>query len=188
MFAIDNATQIFTAARHPKSFVSLDTADHLLRKREDAIYLADVIAAWAPRYLPRVEELAAVPAGAVEVRGTRTGNVTQRVRARRHVLVADELIAAAGDDAGPTPYDYLLAALGARTSMMMRLYADRKGLAAERFTVRLSHRKVHAQDCADCETTEGDIGEITRDITIEGDVPAATRARRRFTIRRKSTA
>ena len=91
--------------------------------------------------------------------------------------MADEPVAAGGDDAGPGPYDYLLAALGACTSMTMRLYADRKGLAAERFSVRLSHRRVHAQDCADCETKEGNIGEITRDITIEGDIPDAARTR-----------
>ena len=175
--AIDNATQIFAAARHPKSFVSLDTADHLLRKREDAIYLADVIAAWASRYLPSAEEPAALPPGIVEVSETRIGNLTQRISAGRHVLLADEPTAAGGDDAGPTPYDYLLAALGSCTSMTMRLYADHKGLAAERFTVRLSHRRIHAQDCADCETTDGDIGEITRDITIEGDIPEAARAR-----------
>ena len=93
------------------------------------------------------------------------------------MLIAGEPVAVGGDDAGPGPYDYLLAALGACTSMTMRLYADRKGLAAERFSVRLSHRKVHAQDCADCETKEGNIGEITRDITIEGDIPEAARAR-----------
>ena len=174
---IENATQIFVAARHPKSFLSLDTADHLLRRREDAIYLADVIAAWASRYLPAAEESAALPPGTVEVRETRTGHLAQRVRAGRHVLVAGEPVAVGGDDAGPGPYDYLLAALGACTSMTMRLYADRKGLAAERFSVRLSHRKVHAQDCADCETKEGNIGEITRDITIEGDIPEAARAR-----------
>ena len=174
---IDNATQIFAAARHPKSFLSLDTADHLLRKREDAIYLADVIAAWASRYLPAAEESAALPPGTVEVRETRTGPLAQRVSAGRHVLVAGEPVAVGGDDAGPGPYDYLLAALGACTSMTMRLYADRKGLAAERFSVRLSHRRVHAQDCADCETKEGNIGEITRDITIEGDIPEAARAR-----------
>ena len=175
--AIDNATHIFMAARHPKSFVSLDTADHLLRRREDAIYVSNVIASWSSRYLPSAEEPATLPPGTVEVRETRTGHLTQRVSAGRHMLFADEPIAAGGDDAGPTPYDYLLAALGACTSMTMRLYAERKGLAAERFSVRLSHRKVHAQDCADCETKEGDIGEITRDITIAGDVPEAARAR-----------
>ena len=174
---IDNATQIFTAARHPKSFVSLDTADHLLRKQEDAVYLANVIAAWASRYLPSAEQPAALPSGTVEVRETRVGPLTQRISAGRHVLLADEPIAAGGDDAGPTPYDYLLAALGACTSMTMRLYADKKGIAAEHFSVRLSHRRVHAQDCADCETKEGNIGEITRDITIEGNLAEATRAR-----------
>jgi putative redox protein len=174
---IDNATQIFTAARHPKSFLSLDSADHLLRKREDAIYLAEVIAAWASRYLPVAEEQATLPPGTVEVRETLTGPLAQRVLAGRHVFMAGEPVEVGGDDAGPGPYDYLLAALGACTSMTMRLYADRKGLAAERFSVRLSHRKVHAQDCADCETKEGNIGEITRDITIEGDIPEAARTR-----------
>ena len=163
---IENATAIFAAARHPKSFLSLDTADHLLRKREDAIYVADVVAAWASRYLPAAQESAALPPGTVEVSETRTGHLTQRVRAGRHVLLADEPVAAGGEDAGPGPYDYLLAALGACTSMTMRLYAERKGIAAERFSVRLSHRRVHAQDCADCETKDGNIGEITRDITL----------------------
>ena len=177
---IDNATRIFVAARHPKSFLSLDTADHLLRKREDAIYVADVMAAWASRYLPALpaaEEAAALPPGIVEVSETRTGPLAQQVRAGRHLLPAGEPVAAGGDDAGPAPYDYLLAALGACTSMTMRMYADRKGIAAERFSVRLSHRRVHAADCADCETKEGNIGEITRDITMEGDIADAARTR-----------
>jgi putative redox protein len=174
---IENATTIFTAARHPKSFLSLDTADHLVRKREDAIYLAGVIAAWASRYLPATEEAAALAPGVVEVRETRTGPLAQQVRAGRHVLMAGEPIAVGGDDAGPGPYDYLLAALGACTSMTMRLYAERKGITAERFSVRLSHRRIHAEDCADCETKEGNIGEITLDIMIEGDVSEAARAR-----------
>lgn len=174
---IDNASQIFAAARHPKSFLSLDTADHLLRKRQDAIYIADAIAAWASRYLARDEEVTPLPPGIVEVRETRTGPLAQHVRAGSHVLLAGEPVALGGDDAGPGPYDYLLAALGACTSMTMRLYADRKGLAADRFAVRLSHNKVHAQDCADCETKEGTIGEIIRDITIEGDLSEAARTR-----------
>src|SRR3954451_23544736 len=175
--SIDNATQIFVAAKHPKSFLSLDTADHLLRKREDAIYLADVIAAWASRYLPAAEASATLPPGIVEVRETLTGPLAQRVSAGRQVLMAGEPVEVGGDDSGPGPYDYLLAALGACTSMTMRLYANRKGIAAERFAVRLSHRKVHAQDCADCETRQGNIGEITRDITIEGDIPNDARKR-----------
>ena len=174
---IDNATAIFTAARHPKSFLSLDTADHLVSRRSDAVYLADVIAAWASRYLPAAEEAPALPPGIVEVSETRTGHLIQRVRAGRHVLIADEPTDAGGDDAGPGPYDYLLAALGACTSMTMRLYAERKGIAAQRIAVLLSHRRVHAEDCADCETKQGNIGEITREIAIEGDLPEAERAR-----------
>ncbi|HEX3994677.1 MAG TPA: bifunctional alpha/beta hydrolase/OsmC family protein [Acetobacteraceae bacterium] len=174
---IDNASAIFTAARHPKSFLSLDTADHLLRKRSDATYVADVIATWVSRYLAAGEHPESLPDGVVEVTETRTGRFAQRVRTGRHVVAADEPVAVGGDDTGPGPYDYLLAALGACTSMTMRLYAERKGIAAERFSVRLSHRRVHAEDCADCETTEGNIGEITRDIAIAGDLTDAERAR-----------
>ena len=99
------------------------------------------------------------------------------MRAGRHALLADEPIDLGGDDAGPGPYDYLLAALGACTSMTMRLYAERKGIAARRIAVRLSHQRIHAEDCADCETRQGTVGEIARDITIDGDLPDAERAR-----------
>jgi putative redox protein len=174
---IENASAIFAAARHPKSFLSLDTADHLLRKRSDATYVAAVIATWASRYLVAGERTEALPDGVVEVSETRGGRFAQRVRAGRHLLLADEPVAVGGDDSGPGPYDYLLAGLGACTSMTMRLYAERKGIPAERFSVRLSHRRIHAEDCADCEATEGNIGEITRDIMIDGDVPEAARAR-----------
>jgi len=174
---IENASAIFTAARHPKSFLSLDTADHLLRKRSDAIYVADVIATWASRYLAVGEQRPALPDGVVEVSETRGGHLVQRIRAGRHLLVADEPVAVGGKDAGPGPYDYLLAALGACTSMTMRLYAERKGISADRFSIRLSHRRIHAEDCADCDTKDGNIDEITRDITIAGDMTGAERAR-----------
>jgi uncharacterized OsmC-like protein/alpha/beta superfamily hydrolase len=174
---IENASAIFTAARHPKSFLSLDTADHLLRKRSDAIYVADVIATWASRYLAVGEQRPALPDGVVEVSETRGGHLVQRIRAGRHLLVADEPVAVGGEDAGPGPYDYLLAALGACTSMTMRLYAERKGISADRFSIRLSHRRIHAEDCADCDTKDGNIDEITRDVTIAGDVTGPERAR-----------
>ena len=174
---IENASAIFIAARHPKSFLSLDTADHLLRKRSDGIYVADAIATWASRYLAVGEPRPALPDGVVEVSETREGHLVQRMRAGRHLLVADEPVSVGGEDAGPNPYEYLLAALGACTSMTMRLYAERKGIKDVRFSVRLSHRKIHAEDCADCETKDGTIGEITRDIGIEGDVPEDERAR-----------
>jgi len=150
----------------------------LLRKREDAIYVADVIAVWASRYMSTQSEAVTVlPPGIVEVSETRAGPLAQLVRAGRHRLAAGEPVKDGGDDSGPGPYDYLLAALGACTSMTMRLYADRKKIPVERFSVRLSHRRVHAQDCVDCETKDGDIGEITKEITISGDVDEASRTR-----------
>ena len=174
---IENAATIFAAARHPKSFLSLDTADHLVTRREDAVYLADVVAAWASRYLPASEGVVTLPPGVVEVSEAPASHLVQNVRVGRHLLTADEPMSAGGDDAGPSPYDYLLAALGACTSMTMRLYAERKQIPVQRFAVRLSHRKVHADDCADCETEAGRIDEIAREITIEGDVPEEARDR-----------
>ena len=146
---IDNATRIFVAAKHPKSFVSLAGADHLLSDRRDSAYVADVIAAWASRYLdPAVSEEAADLGEAprnVVVRETRNSKFQQTVTIGPHRLLADEPVAAGGEDTGPGPYDFVLAGLGACTSMTMRLYADRKSLPLERTTVTLNHRKIHAE-------------------------------------------
>ena len=169
---IDNATRIFVAAKHPKSFVSLDGADHLLSERRDAAYVADVVAAWVSRYLdPMASEEAAdfgeAPRNVV-VRETRTSKFQQTVSIGPHLLLADEPVAAGGEDSGPGPYDFVLAGLGACTSMTMRLYADRKSLPLERTTVTLSHSKIHAEDCAECETKAGMLDQIERVITMEG--------------------
>jgi putative redox protein len=169
---IDNATRIFVAARHPKSFVSLAGADHLLSDRRDSAYAADVIGAWASRYLdPAVSEAAAdlgeTPRNVV-VQETRTSKFQQTVSIGPHQLLADEPVAAGGEDSGPGPYDLVLAGLGACTSMTMRLYADRKSLPLERVTVTLRHSKIHAQDCAECETKEGMLDQIDRVIAMEG--------------------
>ena len=165
---IDNASEIFLAARHPKSFVSLDDADHLLTGRADAAYVADVVAAWAGRYLGPAET--GVPTGdrAVVVTETGTSRFAQRIEAGEHVLYADEPKGAGGDDTGPSPYDYLSAALGACTNMTLRLYAEHKGLPLERVRVRIAHDKVHAVDCEECETREGRIDVLTREIALEG--------------------
>jgi len=176
---IENATKIFLAAKHPKSFISLDDADHLLTKRRDALYVADVIAAWASRYL---EAPAAAPAGAsvpnlVTVRETRAGKFQQDITVGRHHLTADEPVDAGGLDSGPGPYDLLLAALGACTAMTVRLYADGKKLPLDRVTVRLSHEKIYATDCAECETKDGKIDRIERAITLEGALDDAQRQR-----------
>jgi uncharacterized OsmC-like protein/pimeloyl-ACP methyl ester carboxylesterase len=177
---IDNATNIFLAAKHPKSFVSLSGADHLLSAKRDSAYVADVIAAWAERY---VEPVAAVSAAAAEgprnvvVRETRASKFEQTVTSGPHQLLADEPVGAGGEDSGPGPYDLLLSALGACTSMTMRMYADRKSLPVERITVTLKHNKIHAEDCAECETREGLIDQIDRVIAIEGALDADQRKR-----------
>jgi putative redox protein len=175
---IDNATKIFTAARHPKSFVSLDRADHLLTRAEDAEYAAGVIAAWAERFVPPAGEEAAADQGEVVVRENGAGPFAQDVFAGPHRLSADEPPSVGGRDTGPTPYGLLLAALGACTSMTMRMYARRKELPLERVTVRLRHEKIHARDCEECETREGKIDRIEREIAIEGpELDPAQRAR-----------
>ena len=176
---IDNATRIFVTAKHPKSFVSLAGADHLLTNKNDATYVADVIAAWATRYLdPVASEQTAVTGEAprnVVVRETRNSKLQQTITTGPHRLLADEPVAAGGEDTGPGPYDFLLAGLGACTSMTMRMYADRKSLPLERVTVTLKHQKIHAEDCAECETKAGMLDQIDRVIAMEGALDAEQR-------------
>jgi putative redox protein len=180
LVGISNARDIFVAAKHPKTFVSLDNADHLLRSVRDAQYTATVLAAWASRFiddgaepdLPKGEE------GTVVVRETRDGKFQQNVVAGPHRLLADEPLSYGGDNTGPTPYDLLLAGLGACTTMTMRMYAERKGWPLERASVTMTHQKIHAKDCDTCETTTGKVDLINRDIRIEGpELDAEQRAR-----------
>ena len=176
---IENAARIYAAARHPKSFVSLDTADHLLTGKADAAYVAAVLAAWAGRY---VKATAAAPApipatGEVTVMETLEGRFTQDITAGAYHLRADEPATAGGNDSGFTPYDLLLASLGACTSMTLRMYAEQKKWPLERVTVQLRHNKIHAKDCAECETREGKIDRIEREIRLTGNLDAAQRAR-----------
>jgi putative redox protein len=177
---IENAGKIFVAAKHPKSFISLDDADHLLSRRSDAIYVATVLAAWATRYLGESAGEAAGPraeSGTVVVQETGEGRFTQRIAAGPHRLRADEPPEVGGDDSGPGPYDLVLAGLGACTSMTLRMYAGRKNWPLERVTVTLRHDKIHAQDCADCETREGRIDHIERRLQVEGPLDQAQRAK-----------
>jgi uncharacterized OsmC-like protein/pimeloyl-ACP methyl ester carboxylesterase len=169
---IENATKLFIAAKHPKSFVSLADADHLLSDKRDTTYAADVIAAWSERYVgPAVLAPAADPSQAprrVVVRETRDSKFQQTVTVGAHRFLADEPAAVGGEDSGPGPYDLVLAGLGACTSMTMRLYADRKALPLDRVTVTLTHNKIYAKDCAECETRDGMLDQIDRVIKIEG--------------------
>ncbi len=178
---VENAAQIFMAAKHPKSFVSLDNADHLLTRKADAAYVAAMLAAWASRYLgdnttAANNEFTAEP-GTVEVRETREGRFAQVIRAGRHALRADEPENYGGNDSGPSPYELLQASLGACTSMTLRMYADQKQMPLEKITVRLKHEKIHAQDCAECETKEGKIDKIEREIELAGALDGAQRAK-----------
>src|SRR5947209_1507735 len=176
---IENATRIFVAAKHPKSFVSLAGADHLLSERRDTAYVGDVIAAWATRYLDALTTEQPLDMGEaprqVVVRETRQGKFQQTVSIGPHRLLADEPVAVGGEDCGPGPYDLVLAGLGACTSMTMRLYADRKSLPLERVTVTLKHSKIHAEDCAECETKAGMLDQIERVIAMEGNLDTEQR-------------
>jgi uncharacterized OsmC-like protein/alpha/beta superfamily hydrolase len=174
---IDNASEIFGAARHPKSFVSLDGADHLLGTLADAEFAAGVIAAFATRYVDDQSGALDAPSASapVVVAETSQGPFLNHVVVGRHRFLADEPESIGGFDAGPAPYDFLGAALGSCTSMTLRMYADRKKLPLDRVTVEVHHNKVHADDCAACaenETLDGRTGMIDhfeRVITIEGD-------------------
>jgi uncharacterized OsmC-like protein/alpha/beta superfamily hydrolase len=177
---IDNASHIFLAAKHPKSFISLAGADHLLSGPGDAVYVAHVIAAWAERYLDMAVDdrpAADTADGTVVVRETRHGQLQREIIAGSHRLLADEPVNAGGLNSGPGPYDLLLAALGACTSMTVRLYADRKQMPLKRTQVRLRHNRIYATDCAECETKEGMLDRIDRLITLEGDLTAEQRAK-----------
>ena len=175
---IDNASRIFLAAKHPKSFISLADADHLLSRRSDAVYVANVLAAWAERYLdPAPAREIESTAPAVVVTETREGRFQQLVEVGKHRLLADEPAAVGGLGSGLTPYDLLLAALGACTSMTLRLYAERKALPLERVSVRLQHERIHAADCANCETKEGMLDRIDRTVWLHGDLDDDQRRR-----------
>lgn len=186
---IDNARNIFDAARHPKSFVSLDGADHLLTRAADARFAASMLAAWASRYLDDApptsapssapSESSATPGieqGLVVVSENGQGPYGQHITAGRHLLNADEQTPV-GHDTGPSPYDLLLAGLGACTSMTLRMYAARKKWPLEHVSVSLQHSRIHAADCANCETETGQLDRIERVIQLTGSLDAEQRQR-----------
>lgn len=172
---IDNANDIFVAAKHPKSFVSLDDADHLLTRAEDAAYAAKVIGAWAARFIPadKTQTQTGQSEGVV-VGETGLGKFQNSVQAGRHHFLADEPASVGGLDSGPGPYDLLAAALGACTAMTLRMYADRKKLDLGRVSVVVNHGKVEAAHCDDCEAAaegrEGRIDRFERVISVDGQI------------------
>jgi putative redox protein len=169
---------------HPKSFVAVDGADHLISRREDAIYIAAMLTAWSTRYLTATTGLAAMPtsmpvseAGTVVVTGAGEGIFPQLISAGGHALRADEPVSAGGTDTGPGPYDFLLSGLGACTAMTVRMYADRKKWPLTNVHVVLRHSKIHAEDCADCEQADRKIDVITRHIRFDGALDDTQRTR-----------
>lgn len=170
---VENATQIFVAAKHPKSFVSLDNIDHLVSKKKDADYVATIIASWALRYVgdvkndfePSVHEN-------MLVTETGLGKFQNTIKVGQHTLMGDEPISVGGLDSGPSPYDYLASALGTCTSMTIRMYADFKKLDIGKISVEVSHQKIHAKDCAECDDNEkassAKIDIFERKIKVEG--------------------
>lgn len=176
---IENAADIYAAAKHPKSFVSLDSADHLLSNSQDVAYVAEVIAAWASRYVDYDHVVATqAPIKGAQVSETKEGKFQNSIRVGKHSLIADEPDDVGGHDTGPSPYDYLNVALGACTSMTIRMYADFKKIPLDRVSVNVSHNKVHAEDCEACELEDGTSGKIDRferEIVLEGEFDSETR-------------
>lgn len=179
---IENAEAIYRAANHPKSFVTLDQADHLLSKTEDAHYVANVIAVWAEKYLDPVVAAPQIERD-FEVRATETkrGKFQAAIQLGDHHLMADEPKSYGGLDTGPSPYQFLSGALAACTTMTMRMYADRKKIDLKRISVDINHGKVHADDCADCEPhlvqASGKIDVFERKIKLQGNLTAEVRQR-----------
>lgn len=163
---VENAAEIYSHAKHPKSFVSLDGADHLLTNKEDSYYVGEVISTWAKRYLPKTNETA-LKSNEQVLAQIGTEGYTTEILAGNHRLRADEPASVGGDDYGPTPYDLLLAALGACTAMTMKMYANRKKWALEQVEVHLSHKKDYSENCESCDP-KSKIDQISRTISING--------------------
>jgi putative redox protein len=171
--SIEEAEKIYREAKHPKSFISLDNADHLLSRKADSEYVAATIASWASRYLSPAPE-----AGRPDVV---TGNVlvtekdhkfAQHVFSDSHHWLADEPVAVGGRNSGPDPYEHLLAALGTCTAMTLRMYADRKSLPLQDVAVELRHERDYASDCEGCDDKPMRIEVITRTVTLSGELSA----------------
>jgi putative redox protein len=176
--SIDEAEKIYVAARHPKSFVSLDDADHLLTRKADAEYVAKTIAGWASRYLPELPSRpgTSLAHGHVLVE-EKNHRFTQHVNSDSHYWLADEPQSVGGDNTGPDPYEHLLAALGTCTSMTLRMYASHKSLPLANVKVALKHSRDYHKDCETCDEEPKKIEVIEREVTLEGDLNEAERRR-----------
>lgn len=167
---IENAARMYHAARHPKSYISLDGADHLLSAKEDSRYAGEVIASWVSRYVPRPKKEALKVEKEVAVRLGEGEGFTTDVMVRRHGLTADEPESVGGNDYGPSPYELVTAGLGACTAMTLQMYARRKKWPLQEVRVHLDHFKDHAEDCENLEDPKSKIDHFSRIIELEGDL------------------
>lgn len=176
--SIEEAEKIYREARHPKSFISLDDADHLLTRRADSEYAAQALAAWASRYLPDEKPVQRPPVDAGHVLvAEKDRRFAQHVYSDTHHWLADEPRALGGQNSGPDPYEHLLAALGTCTAMTLRMYATRKGLPLEHVSVSLTHGRSHIKDCEGCDESPRQIEVLERVVDIQGDLTDAQRRR-----------
>ena len=174
--SVNEAGKIFSQALHPKSFVSLDGADHLLSRKQDSQYVAQVLASWAMRYIDAVETETVDDHAVTATAKTDQGFLCQ-VTASGHELIADEPLSMGGTNLGPSPYDFLGAALATCTAMTLNMYARHKKIDLDRVQVKVDHRRIHAQDCVDCEKSDGKVDVFNRDIRLEGELSEAQYAR-----------
>ena len=178
---IENAALIFGAAKHPKSYISLDRADHLLMDPADSEYVGVVLAAWARKYIGAPQEdRKHIELGDNQVVARLEGaGYRTELLANGFPLIADEPLSVGGTNTGPTPYDYLVAGLGACTAITLRMYADHKKWPLDAVEVRLNHDKIHAEDCDDCDEApkKGKIDRIQRELVVEGALDEAQRKR-----------
>ena len=175
--SIEEAEKIYREAKHPKSFISLDDADHLLTRHTDAEYVARTLASWASRYLAAEPEAANRPSvgrGHVRVE-EKDLRFTQHVYSDSHHWFADEPQSVGGANSGPDPYEHLLAALGSCTAMTLRQYATHKKLSLEHVTVEIRHDRNYAQDCEGCDDKPAQIEVLTREITLSGELSDSQR-------------
>lgn len=174
---IKNAEEIYIAARHPKSFVSLDGADHLLMNKKDSIYAGEVIAGWAQRYVEMPKEASLKSKHQVVASLDAEDSFTTAMKVGNHYMVADEPTSFGGNDFGPTPYELVSAGLSACTAMTVQMYTRRKGWPLENIEVHTSYSKTHAQDCEDCESDAAKIDTFSREIRLIGDLDEKQTAR-----------
>ncbi|MEH6518936.1 MAG: bifunctional alpha/beta hydrolase/OsmC family protein [Halioglobus sp.] len=178
--SINEAEKIYRSAKHPKSFVSLDSADHLLTNTQDAEYVATIISAWSTRFISDAEIVSQHSTGLAKghvVVGEKNKKFTRTVASDTHTWLADEPTSVGGTDLGPDPYEHLLAALGTCTSMTLRMYANRKKIPLQDVSVELSHDRQHLTDCEDCDAKPRKIEVLQKYITLTGELSDQERQR-----------